>query len=76
MPNPFSTGFEINFSEELTRPHSLNFTDITGREIRTIQNITGKKIQVDFNDISSGLYFCALMDENGIQIGKQKIFKK
>ena len=59
-PNPVIDNAVIEFNNPDHLPYNLVVRDVSGRTIRTIQNITGNKVQFERDDLSSGFYFIEL----------------
>jgi uncharacterized repeat protein (TIGR01451 family) len=64
-PNPFSNKTTIVFGEALTTEHAILLSDPAGRIIFQKKNITGTEYTLDAAELSSGLYFCILEDNDG-----------
>lgn len=64
-PNPFSIHFVIQ-SEQLLNNATLTLFDMTGKQVLTIPNINSNSIQVDRNNLSSGMYFYSLTESSEI----------
>jgi len=63
-PNPFSN----NATFELSTRVSLNNTkviiyDVLGKEVKTLSDLTGYKMNLERDDMQSGLYFFRLLNE-------------
>ncbi len=69
-PNPFTTNFIIQ-TEQLLNDATLTLFDMTGKQVRAIPNINSNSIQVDRNNLSSGMYFYTLTENSEtIKTGK------
>ncbi len=55
-PNPFNDYTTIKFDNRDKTEYSLSVFDITGREVRKIDNITNDKIILHKNNLKSGFY--------------------
>ncbi len=66
FPNPFSEKatllLDIDFAENL----SLEIYDFQGKMLRSIQNISAKRIEIDRKGLTSGNYFYALRSDGKI----------
>ncbi len=71
-PNPFDSYFMIRQSGT---PEELNFSlfDVTGKLIEEQSGITSQEIKVLRNNISSGVYFYEVTDQNHLVLGKGKL---
>lgn len=71
-PNPFSdnTTFVIQ-SDKLNETYSFELTDILGKQVRLIKEITGKEFQISRNGLPNGIYFYKIHSaESIVGIGK------
>jgi hypothetical protein len=70
-PNPLTHYTSIEFENPMHKNHTLSLYDTQGRMVISIPNITSGKVQVEREDITAGLYFIRLRDENEIRaLGK------
>ena len=53
----------------------LILTDVTGKVVLHIENISTKEIKIDRNDLAAGLYFFKLI-EGAVVIGNGKVIMK
>lgn len=59
-PNP-SAGFALlSFENEAKEPYTLTLSDVNGKVIKSILNITAEKVSIYTNDMASGTYFWEL----------------
>lgn len=72
-PNPFSSQTTINFDKEQTNTF-ITITDILGKQIRT-QTFSGKQYIIDKGDLSKGIYFVQVTDENKNSINKKIVIQ-
>ena len=64
-PNPFSTSATIKIPEELRiKDAEIKIYDLFGKQIINIVNIKTKKIIIDRKELSNGMYFFMLFNEN------------
>ncbi len=67
FPNPFDQFATLRFEN----PNNINFTlvlfDSEGRLLRTNANISSDKIEIERNNLRSGLYFFQLISDNELQ---------
>lgn len=63
FPNPFHSSATITFEKELPEKELIIY-DVRGKEISRIKNIAGKKITIDRNNLSPGIYLYKLTDDN------------
>ena len=74
-PNPFSTDFNINFSNDLQGTYSLNVYDLLGNVIIRNHKIEGSAHNVSFPEVASGLYLMTISDDQNKVIATQKLIK-
>jgi len=69
-PNPFTNNATFELSTEV----SLNNTkvviyDVLGKEVKTLSDLTGYKMNLERGDLQSGLYFFRLLNEGELITG-------
>lgn len=64
-PNPFKDVTYITFDNAAGKNFSLSISDITGRVVRNINNITTDFVEIKRENLSSGVYFAVLRDASG-----------
>ncbi len=64
-PNPFNstTVFEIN---GMNQPFKFELYNITGEQVRSISNITGKKFVISRQNLRKGIYIYKISSDNGL----------
>jgi len=73
-PNPLIDYTTIEFENSMHINHTLTIYNTQGRIVRSIHNITSGKVIVERKNLTAGLYFIRLRDENEIlAIGKLAI---
>jgi len=65
LPNPFSDEAILRTDQQLKNA-TATITNTFGQQIKQIKNITGKEIKIQRGNLSSGIYFLQLMQENKI----------
>ncbi len=64
-PNPFNTSTTIKIPEELTiKDAEIKIYDLFGKQIINIVNIKNQEIIIDRKELSNGIYFYKLINEN------------
>ncbi len=66
FPNPITENASISFSSEVKNAE-LIITDMNGKEIQIIPNISGKNFSFQRNTIVSGIYFLTLVEGKKIR---------
>ena len=70
-PNPLIDYTSIEFENSTHNNHTLTIYDSQGRLVRSIHNITSGTVRVERKNLTTGLYFMALRDEDVIRaVGK------
>lgn len=70
-PNPFRNYTTIEFADPMHKNYTLTLYSLQGKMVKTIQNITGGRVSVERTNLTAGLYFIQLRDENKIcAVGK------
>ena len=69
-PNPVIDRVTIQFANPGYESYQFILTDLTGKVLKLMDNITGKKIEIDLNGLISGLY---LIELRGPRIYRGKI---
>jgi uncharacterized repeat protein (TIGR01451 family) len=70
-PNPFSFYTSIHLSKPL-QSASLRIYDMLGKEIKQMENLSGKEIIIRRDNMKAGMYFFRIEDKRGF-IGKGKM---
>ena len=63
-PNPVASEFTIQF-QNLKSNSEIKILDQYGKTQKTIDNFSGKEINIQRGNLSSGIYFVQITDENG-----------
>jgi hypothetical protein len=64
-PNPFKDVTYITFDNASGKNFTLLISDVTGRVVRTINNITTDFVEIKRENLSTGVYFAVLRDSSG-----------
>jgi len=72
-PNP-SAGFVTIEYKASVKKYSLRIVDVSGRIVKTIDNIIDKKMLLNIEDLDKGIYFISIIDEENIV--SKKIIKQ
>lgn len=75
-PNPFneSTTFKIQ-SDNLNESYSFEMTDVLGKQVKSMHNISEKQFTVSRNGLQNGIYFYKIFTADGI-VGIGKVIIK
>ena len=65
VPNPFSSSVTIFFDNPKNESYDLFITDITGKLVRSVQNIRGNQVRIDRRSMTAGMYIANLRDRTG-----------
>jgi hypothetical protein len=74
-PNPFSQSCTLTFDNPSKNNFTLKIIDLTGRELRSIENIFTNNVIIEKGNLHEGIYFYELINKtrNEIQKGKMVI---
>ncbi|HET6990895.1 MAG TPA: SBBP repeat-containing protein, partial [Bacteroidia bacterium] len=70
-PNPFNSSTTIRFNSQL-KNGEVELFNLYGQEIKSIKNISADKIEIERGDLSDGIYFIRLSEENKL-IATEKV---
>lgn len=70
-PNPFNSSTVISFGAE-QKNTNIKITDVLGKEIKSI-NYTGKQLTLAKEEMSNGIYFVQITDENKNVINRKVV---
>ncbi len=76
VPNPFLDEVNILFSETLFDEHTIMVSDVAGRVLLKLKKVTGKHVQLPLGNVTSGMYFCELVNKSGGVQSRLKIIKQ
>lgn len=65
-PNPVTNTATLEFSYEVGNSYLVTIKDITGKTIRTVDNIISGKIALNVTELQAGMYFVTLSTQQGI----------
>ena len=65
LPNPFSNEATLRTDRDLKNA-TVTITNIYGQEVKQIKNINGKELKINRGNLSGGIYFLQLTQENKI----------
>ncbi len=63
-PNPFNYKTTIEFDNQERKPYTLRIIDITGKIIKTVDDIRDSKVDVYRQNLTKGVYIVELRGEN------------
>ena len=64
-PNPFREVTYLTFDNAAGKKFSLSISDVTGRVVRTINNITTDFVEIKRESLATGVYYAVLSDASG-----------
>ena len=70
-PNPADSNVHISLKNAAENIESLTITDILGKTIKNIKNITTNEINVDVSNLTSGVYFVEITSESNLKLVKK-----
>lgn len=71
-PNPFNESVTIEFKRDNNQSYELFMYDMSGRVVRSKQNLRQNSVQIQRNELSSGMYMIMLRSESG-QIDYERV---
>jgi Secretion system C-terminal sorting domain len=72
-PNPFTTSTRISFANLENARFAITVYDVTGRAIKTVNNLTGNSAEITREGLTSGVFFATLTTENGARFTQKLI---
>jgi hypothetical protein len=72
-PNPFTSQTTISFTEN-QKNTTIRIMDVVGKEIKTI-NFSGKQLIIEKGEMSKGIYFVEVTDENKKVVNKKIVLQ-
>lgn len=63
-PNPWTEEATLNFDNPWRSTHTLELCDLTGRIVRSYQNINGSSVKIPREDLPAGSYLFRLIGKN------------
>ena len=74
FPNPFTVSADIKFNLQSSGQVELSLYDFSGRKVRALINNNLQagfhEVKLNSSDLKSGIYFCVLISDKGIQSKK------
>jgi hypothetical protein len=70
-PNPFSTYAVLQMKDEFKNA-SVDIYNSFGRKVREINNLSGKEVMIERNNLQPGLYFLNIIQQ-GKLIGSKRL---
>lgn len=64
FPNPFGQQAKLIFDNSKYTDHTLTISTLTGKVVRTINNITTGQVMIDRGNLAAGIYFYQLRADN------------
>jgi hypothetical protein len=74
-PNPFTGTARINFSNESNSTFGVVMTDIAGKTVRTMNNLTGSNVTIEQGTLITGVYFVTLTTANGARFTQKLVIQ-
>jgi len=65
-PNPFTQSAILEFDNQTNTNHTLKIYSVTGKLMRTINNITMGKVKIEKENLTSGIYFLQLLNDRQV----------
>lgn len=69
QPNPFKESFQVFFANPEADQLSITLSDMTGRVVRSFQQIREESITIERGNLASGMYIVAVRGKDGVRTG-------
>lgn len=76
FPNPVENRLNINLESVPEMNCRFVLYDITGKQIKEVEELSSKTISIDTSDLQKGVYFLAILNDKGMVQKTEKIIKK
>ena len=76
FPNPVENSLNINLESVPEMNCRFVLYDITGKQIKEIEDLSSKTISIDTSDLQKGVYFLTILNDKGMVQKTEKIIKK
>ena len=73
FPNPATESVNIMLTGSSINDYKIVVVDVTGRKIKSLNNLSEKQCTINITDLLSGFYFIEINDNNGKTLAKQKL---
>jgi len=74
-PNPADSNVHISLKNANENIESLTITDVLGKTIKNIKNITSNEMNVDVSNLTRGVYFVEITSENKMKLVKKLVIQ-
>ena len=74
-PNPADSNVHISLKNANDNIESLTITDVLGKTIKNIKNITSNEINIDVSNLTTGIYFVTIASENNLKLIKKLVIQ-
>lgn len=76
FPNPVGNSLNINLESVPEMNCKFVFCDITGKQVKAVEDLSAKIISIDISDLQNGVYFLTILNDKGVIQKTEKIIKK
>lgn len=76
FPNPVENSLNINLEPVAEANFKFVLYDITGKQVKMIDDLSAKIISIDITDLQKGVYFLTILNDKGMVQKTEKIIKK
>lgn len=76
FPNPVENSLNINLESVPEMNCRFVLYDITGKQIKEVEDLSSKTISIDTSDLKNGIYFLTILNDKGRVQKTEKIIKK
>jgi Secretion system C-terminal sorting domain len=74
-PNPFTAATRINFTNDANSTFGLIMTDVAGKTVRSLSNLTGNTATIERGSLNTGVYFLTLTNATGARFTQKLIIQ-
>lgn len=69
QPNPFQESFQVFFANPDAEPLSITLSDMTGRVVRSFQQIREESVTFARGNLAAGMYLVSVRGKDGVRTG-------
>jgi hypothetical protein len=69
QPNPFQESVQVFFANPEAEPLSITLSDMTGRVVRSFQQIREESVTFTRGNLAAGMYMVSVRGKDGVRTG-------
>lgn len=74
-PNPFSGAARISFSNEANSTFNVSMTDVAGKMVRNMSELSGNTVTIEQGNLNAGVYFLTLTTATGARFTQKLVIQ-